>query len=213
MSELKDILPKSNANETHSVSELPQVISHNHFMTVINTNYGGYVRRAYGYLKSTSQAEDAVQEGLLSAFKKLDTVRDAEALNNWIKKIIVRKALDVLRKNKRMPDFYGDVENVVSYNFSGVLNEPLWAETLTPEQHILKEEGLQKLNQCITELEDIYRIPLLMKDYEGFSIKDISDLLKISESNAKVRIHRARTQVKVKLGPYFFPYQNRRESK
>lgn len=213
MSEFKDIFPESDADDTHSESGALQGISHDHFMTVVNANYKNYVRRAYGYLKSRSLAEDAVQEGILAAFKKLDTVRDIEALNSWIKKIIARKALDILRKNKRLPDFYGDIEDVVSYNFSGVLNEPFWAETLNPEQHILKQEGLEKLTQCIKELEDIYRIPLLMKDYEGFSIKDISALLEISESNAKVRVHRARTQVKTKLGQYFFPHQSRGDSK
>lgn len=213
MSDLKDIFPKNNTGDEQSAGQAPQMISHDHFMMVINTNYQDYVRRAYGYLKSISQAEDAVQEGLLSAFNKLDTLREIEALNSWVKKIIARKALDVLRKNRRLPDFYGDIEDAVSYNFSGVLNEPLWAETLNPEQHILKQEGLEKLHQCITQLEDIYRIPLLMKDYEGFSIKDIADLLEISQSNAKVRVHRARTQVKTKLGQYFFPYQNRGGSK
>ncbi|MEP6342433.1 MAG: RNA polymerase sigma factor [Maricaulaceae bacterium] len=181
-------------------------------MAVVNANYGTYIRKAYGYLKSVSQAEDAVQDGILTAFKKLDTLRDITALNSWINKIIAHKALDILRKNKRMPDFYGNVDDVVSYNFAGMLNEPMWAETLTPEQHILKEEGLQKLSQCIENLEDIYRIPLLMKDFEGASIKDIAVLLDISESNAKVRVHRARTQLKMKLGTYFFPYQNRGRS-
>lgn len=204
------IFEKKGCDEV-SLGDVSETISHAHFMAVVNENYGGYIRTAYGYLKSTSEAEDAVQDGILSAFKKLDTVREVSALNSWINKIIIHKALDILRKNKRMPDFYGNVDDVVSYNFAGVLNEPLWAETLTPEQHILKEEGLQKLNQCIRELDDIYRIPLLMKDYEGFSIKDISALLEISESNAKVRVHRARTKVKMKLGKYFFPYQNRRE--
>ena len=212
MSEKKDIYPENNKDDRRPLGETSHSISHDHFMAVVDANYGSYIRKAYGYLKSISQAEDAVQEGVLSAFKKLETLRDITALNSWINRIIVHKALDILRKNKRLPDFYGNVDDVVSYNFAGMLNEPMWAETLTPEQHILKEEGLQKLNQCIEELEDIYRIPLLMKDYEGFSIKDIAALLDISESNAKVRIHRARTQIKVKLGTYFFPYQNRGKS-
>ena len=183
--------------------------THHQFMTVVKGNYGYYITRAYGYLKCKSLAEDAVQEGILSAYKKLNTVRDINALKSWINKIIIRKALDILRKNKRMPDFYADIDDIVSYTSSGTLNEPLWAEISTPEQDIIRKENLQKLTQCIEGLIDIYRIPLLLKDYEGFSVQEISEFLGISESNTKIRIHRARAKVKLDLGEYFFPYQNR----
>ena len=186
-----------------------QAIPHDHFMMVVNTNYARYVKRAYGYLKCKSLAEDAVQDGILSAYKKLNTVRDIEALNGWVNRIISNKALDILRKNKRMPDFYADIDDVVSYSSAGILNEPLWAETSTPEQDIMKKENLQRLNQVIEELQDIYRIPLLMKDREDFSVKEISEILGLSESNTKIRIHRARTKVKIKLGECFFPHQSR----
>jgi len=72
----------------------------------------------------------------------------------------------------------------------------------------MKKENLQQLRDAIECLEDIYRIPLLLKAYEEFSIKEIAELLEISESNVKVRIHRARTKLKLSLGQYFFPYQN-----
>ncbi|MEP1231447.1 MAG: RNA polymerase sigma factor [Litorimonas sp.] len=187
-------------------------ITHDHFMDVVNANYGHYIKRAYGYVKCMSLAEDAVQDGILTAYTKLDTLRDIDALNSWISRIITHKALDILRKNKRMPDFYGDIDDVLSYNSYGQLDEPLWAEISTPEQDIMKKENLQKINECVEGLEDIYRIPLLLKDHEDFSIKEISEFLNITESNAKIRIHRARIKVKLKLGSYFFPQQHRDKS-
>ena len=110
-----------------------------------------------------------------------------------------------------MPGFYGTLDDIITYN-GGLLNQPLWAEISTPEEDIMKKENLERLNQAVEGLEDIYRIPLLLKDFEEFSIKEISEMLEISESNAKVRIHRARTKVKLELGQYFFPYQNRGKS-
>lgn len=213
MSNFDDNITDDEHYDDSSFRAASEPISHDYFMNVVNTNYGYYIKRAYGYLRSKSLAEDAVQEGILAAYKKLDTVRDIEALNSWIHRIISHKALDILRKNKRMPDFYGNIEDVVSYNSSGLLNEPLWAVSSTPEQDIMKKENLQRLTQCIEDLEDIYRIPLLMKDYQDFSIKEISKSLGISESNAKVRVHRARIKVKLKLGEHFPPHQNRGKSK
>ena len=196
------------SDDDSSSLEASQDISDDYFMNVVNANYSRYIKKAYGYLKSKSEAEDAVQDGVLSAYKKLDTVRDVEALNSWIRRIIVNKALDILRKNKRMPEFYRNVDDVVTYSSAGLLNQPLWSEILTPEQDIMKKENLQQLRDAIECLEDIYRIPLLLRAYEQFSIKEIAELLEISESNVKVRIHRARTKLKLSLGQYFFPYQN-----
>ena len=208
MNEASNTKTRFRSDDDSSSLEASQDISDDYFMNVVNANYSRYIKKAYGYLKSKSEAEDAVQNGVLSAYKKLDTVRDVEALNSWIRRIIVNKALDILRKNKRMPEFYRNVDDVVTYSSAGLLNQPLWSEILTPEQDIMKKENLQQLRDAIECLEDIYRIPLLLKAYEEFSIKEIAELLEISESNVKVRIHRARTKLKLSLGQYFFPYQN-----
>jgi len=211
MSKSNDSRLEEIESDVDSHEETLHQISHDHFMNIVNTNYGRYIKKAYGYLKCKSLAEDAVQDGILSAYKKLNTVRNIDALNGWINRIISNKALDILRKNKRMPDFYGTIDDIITYN-GGLLNQPLWAEISTPEEDIIKKENLERLNQAVEGLEDIYRIPLLLKDFEEFSIKEISEMLEISESNAKVRIHRARTKVKLELGQYFFPYQNRGKS-
>jgi len=211
MSKSNDSRLEEIESDVDSHEETLHQISHDHFMNIVNTNYGRYIKKAYGYLKCKSLAEDAVQDGILSAYKKLNTVRNIDALNGWINRIISNKALDVLRKNKRMPDFYGTIDDIITYN-GGLLNQPLWAEISTPEEDIMKKENLERLNQAVEGLEDIYRIPLLLKDFEEFSIKEISEMLEISESNAKIRIHRARTKVKLELGQYFFPYQNRGKS-
>ena len=211
MSKSNDSRLEEIESDVDSHEETLHQISHDHFMNIVNTNYGRYIKKTYGYLKCKSLAEDAVQDGILSAYKKLNTVRNIDALNGWINRIISNKALDILRKNKRMPDFYGTIDDIITYN-GGLLNQPLWAEISTPEEDIMKKENLERLNQAVEALEDIYRIPLLLKDFEEFSIKEISEMLEISESNAKVRIHRARTKVKLELGQYFFPYQNRGKS-
>lgn len=184
-------------------------ITHDQFMTIVNENYGRYIQKSYGYLKCKSMAEDAVQEGILAAYKKKDTVRHTKALPNWISRIIMHKTIDMWRKNKRLPDFYGDLDDVITYNSSGLLKAPMWSETSTPEQDILNKETLEILNRAIENLDDIYRIPFLLKDYEDLSIKEIATALNISESNVKVRVHRARIKIKLEFGNLFFPKQNR----
>jgi len=184
---------------------------HDAFIKLINDNYKLYIRKCYGYFRSKSLAEDAVQEGILAAYKNLHTLNDENALSAWVDRIITNKTIDIYRKNKRGPKYFGDMEEVLSYNNSGLLKEPMWAELSNPEKDILEKESLKIVRLALEGLDDVYRIPILLKDFEDHSIKEIAKILKISESNAKIRVHRGRNKLKSELGDYFFPYQNKRK--
>lgn len=175
------------------------------FVKLVKDNYGMYIKKCYSYLKCPSLAEDAVQEGILAAHLKLATVQDKAALGAWLYRIIVHKAIDSLRKSQNFPSFDGNLEELVSYNKHGLLNAPVWSEVSNPEQEILKKEGLKQIKEAVEMLTDVYRIPLLLKDFEGFSIREISEILQVSESNVKVRIHRGRIKLRGELSDYFFP--------
>ena len=208
MSNSLNDLPNIESVDEFPVTDSSANITHDHFMTIVNENYGRYIQKSYGYLKDKSLAEDAVQEGILTAYKKRHTVRHIKALPSWISRIIINKTIDMWRKNKRLPDFYANPDDVITYNSSGLLNAPIWSETSTPEQDILKKETLETLSRAIEQLDDIYRIPFLLKDYEDLSVKEIAKALKISESNVKVRVHRARIKIKLEFGKLFFPKQH-----
>lgn len=182
------------------------------FVTLVKSNYVLYVKKCYSYLKCEKLAEDAVQDGILAAHSNLSSVRNTASLGAWLHRIIVRKALDSLRKNQQFPKPEGDLEELISYNEYGFLNTPIWAETSNPEEEILKAEGLAHVQKAMETLSDTYRIPVLLKDFEGFSISEISNLMRISESNVKVRIHRGRIKLRSELSDYFFPSVDVREN-
>lgn len=184
---------------------------HDQFLIIIKENYKSYIRKAYGYLKNSAHAEDAVQDGILNAYKNLHKIKNVDTLPAWINRIVINKAIDHYRKNKRSLQLDADFDEILSYSRHGLLQEPMWSEIPNPEQDILKKENLSLLRTEIENLEDTYRIPLLLKDYEDLSIKDIAQSLNISESNAKVRIHRARSKLKSNLEHYFFPHQHKTE--
>jgi len=180
-------------------------VSNDDFVTLVKSNYGKYIKKCYSYLKCPKLAEDAVQEGILAAHCNLASVRNSTSLGAWLNRIIVHKAIDSLHKKQKLPKFEENLEELVTYNQYGLLNAPLWAEVSNPEEEILKAEGLTHVKKAMETLSDIYRIPILLKDFEGFTINEISELLDISESNAKVRIHRGRIKLRSELSSYFFP--------
>ena len=175
------------------------------FVKLVTNNYGMYIKKCYSYLKCTNLAEDAVQEGILAAHSNLTTVQDRTYLAAWLYRIIIRKAIDSLRKNKNFPILGEDLEELVTYDKHGLLNAPMWAKVSNPEEEILKAEGLSRVKEAIEGLPNAYRIPLSLRDIEGFSLKEIAALLEISESNVKIRIHRGRLKLRSKVSDYFFP--------
>lgn len=201
----------SNVSEkNHDTEPSPQkAVSNDLFVKIVTENYATYIKKCYGYLKCTSLAEDAVQEGILAAHGNLKSLKNNKSIGAWVNKIITHKAIDLLRKNRNFLLFDDDTNDLVSYDKSGFLNSPFWSEFDNVENEILKKEGLDLIKKSLNSLSDAYRIPLLLKDYEDFSIKDISEILHISQSNVKVRIHRARIKLKIELSSYFFPEQTK----
>ncbi len=180
-------------------------ISNELFVQTVKEHYPNYLRRAYVYVKCQSTAQDVVQEGVLSAHKNIASVNKKNSLGAWLSKIIVRTAINVLYKQKRFPSIDHNLDDLVSYDKNDFLIAPVWAEVSEPEEEVLKNEGLEQVKAALNCLTDIYRIPLLLKDFEGFSVREISEILEISESNVKVRVHRARIKLRAELNDYFFP--------
>ena len=175
------------------------------FVETVKSNYGLYLRKCYTYVKCPSIAEDAVQEGILAAHQNLSSVKNNNALDAWLYRIVIRKAIDLVYKKKKFIQFNEELEELVSYDKFRFLDEPHQLEVSNPEEEIIKDEGLVQIEAALAVLDDSYRIPILLKDFEGFSTREISEILQISESNTKVRIHRARLKLKIQLNEYFFP--------
>lgn len=180
-------------------------VSNESFVALVTENYAMYINKSYAYLKCPKLAEDAVQEGVMAAHLSLASVKDSAALGAWLYRIIIRKAIDSLRNKQKLPRFDDDLDELVTYSKDGLLNAPIWATVSNPEEEILKSEGLEQVRNALEALNDVHRIPIMLKDFEGFSIKEISALLGISESNVKVRIHRGRLKLRNELKGYFFP--------
>ncbi|MEJ2077516.1 MAG: sigma factor-like helix-turn-helix DNA-binding protein [Acidobacteriota bacterium] len=83
----------------------------------------------------------------------------------------------------------------------------MYGWSVDPEEVYLNSELAGELYEAVQSLPFEYRIPLILKDIEGYSIKQISSLLALKEPTTKTRIHRARLSVRERLSHYF---ENRR---
>ena len=128
------------------------------------------------YVREVSEAEDVMISGFMKAFDKIDSYSGKGSLGAWLRRIMINQALGHLRKNKTM---YLEV-NVESAEYNN---------NLTSSSDHLEAEDLMKL---VCELPLGYRTVFNLYAIEGYSHREIAQLLGISESTSKSQLSRAR---------------------
>lgn len=142
-------------------------------------------------LHDAAEAEDLTQETLLRAFQQQNNLRDAASLEGWIYRIATHASLDRLRQRKRTSDRHIDLP----------------AEELpiidryqpSPFAVIQQSEMSDCVSRYVTELKDGYKAVVLLHDADGLTAEEISRLLGLPLTTVKMRLHRARQQLKVAL--------------
>ncbi|MDN3668443.1 sigma-70 family RNA polymerase sigma factor [Echinicola jeungdonensis] len=143
----------------------------------------GFLAICKRYMKDGDQAEDVMIEGFMKIFEKLNQFEGKGSFEGWMKKIMVRQALLDLRKKRKI-----DIEINPELFLNGKL--PIY------ETSELEAEELLKM---IQELPEGFRTVFNLYAIEGYSHKEIGDLLEISENTSKSQLCRARACLQKKL--------------
>ena len=154
------------------------------------------------YTKNPSDAEEILQDTLLRVIRKIDTFRRKSDIWPWMKRIAVNNSIMWLRKHRRMREIHLD-EWMPRFREDGELVYPIFGWTGDPEAVVLNRELSAKLYGAIQSLPFEYRAPVVLRDIDGYPIRQIASLLGLKEATAKTRIHRARLFLREKLARYF----------
>jgi len=142
--------------------------------------------------RTPALAEDAVQDGLVLAWRKRHQFNGEAALDTWIHRIVVNAALQLLRRNKAMVDRVPtDVERVA---------EPI--ELNTPPDAQAGDEWLGVLERLIVALTDYERICFVLKHVEEWQLKEIADETGNSVNSVKQALFRAVKKLRVGLADW-----------
>lgn len=145
-----------------------------------------------GYLKTEEEVKDTMQNTYLKAFEKLHQFNHEARFSTWLIRIGINEALTVLKKHKKYTSSYDETDGRSNSNLAELPDH----DRLNPEGEMIRKETRQVLEDSISQLEPKYRVVYIMREIEGLTMKEISDCLDISNSNAKVRLHRARSMIK-----------------
>ncbi len=148
-----------------------------------------------------SDAEDAVQDAFLSALRALPKFDRRSSLKTWLHRITVNACLMRLRRTRRLAEEPIDDYLLPQFDRNHCRLEDPWSQLVTVDEVIDNERRRSLVREKIAGLPDNYRVVLVLRDIEGYSTEQVAELLELSESNVKVRLHRARAALKRLLEP------------
>jgi RNA polymerase sigma-70 factor (ECF subfamily) len=166
-----------------------------------------YSRPLFGvilnYTKNPSDAEEILQDTLLKIIKKIETFREESDIWPWMRRIAINNGIMWLRKHRDKRERTTQLEEMMpKFSKDGEFDYPIFGWSVDPEEVYLNSELAGELYEAVQSLPFEYRAPLILKDIEGYSIKQISSLLGLKEPTTKTRIHRARLFVRERLAHY-----------
>jgi len=146
------------------------------------------------YLKQEQEVEDVMQDTYLKAFEKLYQFRSDALFSTWLIRIGINNALARLREQKKLSS--GKLLLDQPEDFYHLLNQ---TNPMNPEQLAIRQEIKELLEKAIDGIPARYRIVYTLREIEDMSIQQITECLDLTESNVKVRLHRAKAMLKESL--------------
>lgn len=144
------------------------------------------------YLNGENGAEDLMQEIWMKAWQNLDRFRGDASFSTWLVRIGINEALMMNRKKKADMPESRDADGEQLKQISGPGN-------MNPEMKTIQRENRKLLEQAVGRLPAKYRAVYILREIEEMGNAETAACLQISESNTKVRLHRARGLLKEEL--------------
>jgi RNA polymerase sigma-70 factor (ECF subfamily) len=140
-------------------------------------------------LGNEAETEDAMQNTYINAYQHLAAFEGRSSFATWITRIMLNECLGQKKKKQRYP--------------AAMDNDLLNSVSMATPEYLYKNKELSGiLEDVITRLPEKYRLVFILREVEEISVRDVSDLLNIGETNVKVRLNRAKIMLREKLNGY-----------
>jgi RNA polymerase sigma-70 factor (ECF subfamily) len=151
---------------------------------------------AYRMIGNYEEACEIVQDAFISAYRNLKGFKGKSKFSTWLYTIVMNLSKNRLKRLKtQLHREKFSLDNPVLTNDGQIKVEPASSEPSALDK-LEKRDVQQKVQECINSLDDEFREVLILRDIQGFSYAEISDLLKAPEGTVKSRLFRAREAVK-----------------
>jgi len=137
---------------------------------------------AFRMVGDSDDAQDILQESFVSAFDHLDQYRGDSAFGAWLKRIVINKTLNHLKKKNKWEEMGSDEE----------FEEPYYEWEDVPEHDMTVKE----IKDAVSMLPSGFKSVLTLYLFEGYDHKEIGEILNISESTSKSQFNRAKKKLR-----------------
>jgi RNA polymerase sigma-70 factor (ECF subfamily) len=156
---------------------------HDAFAVLVGASIARLDAAARLILRDPDLARDAVQEGFIGAWRNLPTLRDPDRFEAWLRRLVIRACIDILRRRGRRP-----IEVELS---------PIEAPTVTDLASIVADRDL--LDAALRRLRPEWRAVVVLHYYLGLPLPDVASTLGIPTGTAKSRLHRSLQEMRATI--------------
>jgi RNA polymerase sigma-70 factor (ECF subfamily) len=143
--------------------------------------YKGMYNVSLRIVQDSQEAEDVMQEAFLSAFKNLDTWSQEVTFGSWLKRIVINKSLDYVKKRKMQISSIDEKEMDIE------------AENLEYDESVSLK--VEEVKRAIMNLPEKYREVTVLFLFEGYTHNEIAEILEITAESSRVRFKRAKEMI------------------
>ncbi|NBW41705.1 sigma-70 family RNA polymerase sigma factor [bacterium] len=163
---------------------------------------------AMRFTKNEEDAEEVLQDVFMTLHRKIELFQGKSAFSSWLYRIVVNAAFMKLRKRRQKP-------TVLLEDLAPMTRQKVLDGEFSQENHIEKftqnEELKGVLLSAVNRLPEQYRSVFVMRDVNGFSNQETSEVLGLSIPAIKSRLHRSRIMLRKKLARYYLEFTGKKE--
>lgn len=159
-------------------------MDHQRFAQAVMAAEGSLYRVAKSILHNDEDCADAIQNAVLKAYQKLNTLRNDQYFKTWLTRIVINECYLIIRHAQR----YVSLEDYPGWDADAV--ETAEADLMTEESEIMLE---------LMKLDEKYRLPIVLHEIEGYSGREIGKIMGITEANVRNRLYRGKAMLRQRL--------------
>lgn len=152
--------------------------------------------------RNRADAEDLVQETFMKGWRAFDSYEQGTNLRAWLFRIMTNTYINKYNAKQRRPDEteLDEVEELYLFKRLGAFNQN--KINLSAEDQMLELFTDDEVKNALEELPEVFLIPVLMSDVEGFSYKEIAEITEVPIGTVMSRLHRGRKLMQKRLYDY-----------
>jgi len=158
----------------------------------------GLYQTALRLVGTPEEAEDVLQEGMLSAYRNLRRFEGRSQFSTWLTRIVINAALMRLRSRRSRPAV--SLDERLAEDDEMTFADQFPDSAPSPEQVVARRELEDLLRRNLKTLSPVLRSAFILREMEGFSTEEAAEELGISQGTLKARLHRAKRQLSRLIG-------------